>query len=72
MIFKGDLRQFHPMDALMFLSHLDLNGILSVKHEDKLLSLSFKNGFLVDAYSQLGDDKILRTIVFLNNINNLS
>ena len=64
MIFKGDLKQFHPMDALMFLSHLDLNGILSVKHEDKLLSLSFKNGFLVDAYSQLGDDKILRTIVF--------
>jgi uncharacterized protein DUF4388 len=64
MIFKGDLRQFHPMDALMFLSHLGLNGMLSVKFEDKLLSLSFKDGFLVDAYSQIGDDKILRTIIF--------
>lgn len=64
MIFKGDLRQFHPMDALMFLSHLDINGMLSVKLEDKLLSLSFKDGFLVDAYSQIGDDKILRTIIF--------
>jgi len=64
MIFKGDLRQFHPMDALMFLSHLGLNGMLSVTLGDKLLSLSFKDGFLVDAYSQIGDDKILRTIVF--------
>lgn len=64
MIFKGDLRQFHPMDALMFLSHLGLNGMMSVTLGDKLLSLSFKDGFLVDAYSQIGDDKILRTIVF--------
>ena len=64
MIFKGDLRQFHPVDALMFLSHLGLNGMLSVRLEDKLLSLSFKDGFLVDAYSQIGDNKILRTIIF--------
>ena len=64
MIFKGDLRQFHPVDALMFLSHLGLNGMLSVTLGDKLLSLSFKDGFLVDAYSQIGDGKILRTIIF--------
>ncbi|UCF82088.1 MAG: HDOD domain-containing protein, partial [Desulfobacteraceae bacterium] len=64
MIFKGDLRQFHPVDALMFVSHLGLNGMLSVRLEDKLLSLSFKDGFLVDAYSQIGDNKVLRTIIF--------
>jgi HD-like signal output (HDOD) protein len=62
MIFQGDLSKYHPADALMFLSQLSLNGVLSVALDDRVLTLSFKEGALIDAHSLVGDEKILRML----------
>jgi HD-like signal output (HDOD) protein len=62
MIFQGDLSKYHPADALMFLSQLSLNGVLSVALDDRVLTLSFKEGALIDAHSVVGDEKILRML----------
>jgi len=62
MIFDGDLSKYHPADALMFLSHLSLNGVLSIAHNDAIITLSIKEGYLLDAQSLRGDQKILRCL----------
>ena len=62
MIFQGDLSTYHPADALMFLSQLSLNGILSVARDEQLLTLTFKNGYLIDAQSAAGDEKMLQIL----------
>ncbi len=64
MIFNGDLSKYHPADAIMFLSQLSLNGILSVAENQRLITLSFKNGFIIDAHSAGGDAKILQSLIF--------
>ncbi|WP_372680744.1 HDOD domain-containing protein, partial [Desulfosarcina sp.] len=64
MIFNGDLSKYHPADAIMFLSQLNLNGILSVAENQRLITLSFKNGFIIDAHSANGDAKILQSLIF--------
>ncbi len=64
MIFNGDLSKYHPADAIMFLSQLNLNGILSVAEKQRLITLSFKNGFIIDAHSANGDAKILQSLIF--------
>ena len=70
MIFKGDLSRYHPADILMFLSHLNSNGILSIVHNDQVITILFKQGKIVDAQSALADEKILRIFLFKNFINN--
>ncbi|MCJ8500351.1 HDOD domain-containing protein [Desulfatitalea alkaliphila] len=62
MIFQGDLSKYHPADALMFMSQLSLNGVLSVAAGQRVLTLVFENGFLVDAHSTAGDDKFVRLL----------
>jgi len=62
MIFDGDLSKYHPADALMFLSHLGLNGVLSIAHNDAIITLSMKEGYLLDAQSLRGDQKIMRCL----------
>ncbi|RJQ83553.1 MAG: HDOD domain-containing protein [Desulfobacteraceae bacterium] len=64
MIFQGDLSKYHPADALMFLSQLSLNGVLSVAHDQQILTLSFNAGHLLDAQSAAGDEKILQALLF--------
>jgi HD-like signal output (HDOD) protein len=68
MIFQGELSKYHPADALMFLSQLSLNGVLSVSSGPRLLTLDFKDGFLLDAHSAAGDEKILRVLRFRKHI----
>jgi len=68
MIFKGELSKYHPADALMLLSQLGLNGVFSVSGDERMLSLSFKDGSLLDAQSALGDEKILRGLRFQKKI----
>jgi len=68
MIFQGDLSKYHPADALMFLSQLSLNGVLSVSCANRLLTLDFKDGFLLDAHSAGGDEKMLRVLRFRKHI----
>ena len=64
MIFNGDLSKYHPADAIMFLSQLNLNGVLSIALNQRLITLSFDNGFIVDAHSAKGDAKILQGLLF--------
>ncbi len=64
MIFNGDLSKYHPADAIMFLSQLSLNGILSIAENHRLITLSFNNGFIIDAHSAKGDTKILQGLIF--------
>lgn len=64
MIFKGDLSRYHPADALMFLSHLNLNGILSIAENDRIITLTFKDGMLQNAHSLRGDRMMMRCLRF--------
>ena len=68
MIFNGDLSKYHPADAIMYLSQLGMNGILSIAQEQRLITLSFNNGFIVDASSDKGDAKILQGLIFTRRI----
>jgi HD-like signal output (HDOD) protein len=64
MRFNGDLSKYHPADAIMFLSQLSLDGVLSVAHEQRLITLSFNHGFIIDAHSAKGDAKLLNALIF--------
>jgi HD-like signal output (HDOD) protein len=64
MLFNGDLSKYHPADAIMFLSQLNLNGVLSIGEQKELITLSFDNGYIVDAHSAKGDARILRSLIF--------
>lgn len=70
MIFKGELSRYHPADILMFLSHLGSNGILSITHDSQTLTVTLKDGKLVDAHSARTDEKTLRILFFKKIINN--
>lgn len=68
MIFQGDLSKYHPADALMFLSQLSLNGVLSIVRDPQILTLSFNAGHLLDAQSAAGDEKIMQALRFSNMV----
>ena len=68
MIFNGDLSKYHPADAIMFLSQLNLSGVLSIAVHQRVISLSFDNGFIVDAHSAKGDGKIIQGLLFNRRI----
>ncbi|MGD8701870.1 MAG: DUF4388 domain-containing protein, partial [Desulfosarcina sp.] len=68
MIFNGDLSKYHPADAIMFLSQLNLNGVFTIVEEQRLIALSFSNGFIIDAYSKQGDAKILQVLLYQRRI----
>jgi hypothetical protein len=64
MIFNGDLSKYHPADAIMFLSQLNLNGCSRSSENQRLIALSFSNGFIIDAHSKQGDAKILQALIY--------
>ncbi len=64
MRFNGDLSKYHPADAIMFLSQLSLNGVLSIAVGKRLITLGFNNGFIIDAYSSKGDARLLNALIF--------
>jgi HD-like signal output (HDOD) protein len=64
MNFDGDLSKYHPADALMFLSHLSVGGVLSIAHDTAIITVGIQDGFLIDAQSLQGDQKILRCLRF--------
>jgi len=70
LIFKGELSRFHPADILIFLSHLESNGVLSVRYNGETLTIALKDGRLVDTHSRQGDDKLLRILFFNKMIDN--
>ena len=68
MIFNGDLSKYHPADAIMFLSQLNLNGVFTIVEKQRLIALSFSNGFIIDAYSKQGDTKMLQVLLYQRRI----
>lgn len=64
MIFQGDVSKYHPADALMFLSQLSLNGVLTIACEQQIVILTFKAGHIADAHSRAGDEKLLQVLRF--------
>ena len=69
MIFKGDLSKYHPADAMMFLSQVGLDGILSIADKDCIITLTFKAGRILDAQSARGDRKLLRCLQHEGRLN---
>jgi len=58
-MFNGDISRFSPADLLLFLTHLGKEGVLTVRRGDEILSLSFKDGGLIAAHSELVEGKVL-------------
>ena len=64
MNFNGDLSNFFPPDLLMFLANLHKEGVLTVSRDDQVLTISFKNGALVDGCSAATDEKFIKALFF--------
>ena len=58
-MFQGDISNFSPADLLVFLAHLNKEGVLTVRRQDESLCFSFCQGFLIDAHSGHIDRRIL-------------
>lgn len=54
-MFKGELAQFAPADLLLFLCHMNKEGVLTVRHEREVLGLQFQRNMLVDAHCEAAD-----------------
>lgn len=64
MEFKGDLIKFNQTDLFNFISQLDNEGILTIFSEDDLVTISFKDGYVVDAHSDLNEKKLLLILYY--------
>ena len=62
-MFQGDIAQFAPADLLLFLSHMNKEGVLTVRQDDASLSLSFRRNLIVDAGCEAAEDLILEMLV---------
>ena len=58
-MFQGDISQFAPADLLLFLSHMNKEGVLSVHRGEAALSLSFRRNLLVDAGCEEAEELML-------------
>lgn len=58
-MFQGDIAQFAPVDLLLFLSHMNKEGVLSVRRGDETLSVSFRRNLVVDAESEAAERLIM-------------
>jgi len=61
-MFQGDIAQFTPADLLLFLSHMNKEGILTVQQDDDALSLSFRRNLIVDASCEPAERLILEML----------
>jgi HD-like signal output (HDOD) protein len=61
-MFQGDIAQFAPADLLLFLSHMNKEGVLTVRREDTALSLSFRRNLIVDADCEAAEELVLETL----------
>ncbi len=56
---QGDIANFAPADLLVFLAHLNKEGVLTVRTDAGSLNLSFQRGLLVDVQSEAADARVL-------------
>jgi len=61
-MFQGDIAQFAPADLLLFLSHMNKEGVLTVCQQDTSLSLSFRRNLIVDAGCEAAEDLVIETL----------
>ncbi|MEZ4388090.1 MAG: HDOD domain-containing protein [Candidatus Krumholzibacteriia bacterium] len=61
-VFQGDIAQFAPADLLLFLCHMNKEGVLTVRRDDDVVSVSFRGNLLVDAVSDPGERLILERL----------
>ncbi|HOX24163.1 MAG TPA: HDOD domain-containing protein [Candidatus Krumholzibacteria bacterium] len=61
-MFKGDIAQFAPADLLLFLCHMNKEGVLTVGSGAEAISLGFRRHLLVDAYCEASDRLILECL----------
>ncbi len=59
---KGDLTRFSPGDLLTFLSHLNVEGVLTVNRGDQDLNIHFRSGGVAAASSDQADGKVLASL----------
>ena len=67
MFYKGNLSNFYPQDLLVFLSSSEQDGYLTVESPGAL-SITIKDGLVVDAFSLKGDNLLLRTLFLKKRI----
>ncbi len=58
-MFQGDIAQFAPADLLLFLCHMNKEGVLTVRQGETSLNLAFRRNFLVDGGCEAADDLVL-------------
>jgi HD-like signal output (HDOD) protein len=61
-MFQGDIAQFAAADLLLFLSHMNKEGVLSVRQAEAVLSLSFRRNLLVDATCEAAEELVLEDL----------
>ncbi len=59
---QGDISKFAPADLLLFLSHMNKEGVLFVHQGEVALTLSFRGQLLVDAGCEAADDLVLEIL----------
>jgi len=61
-MFKGDIAQFAPADLLLFLCHMNKEGVLTVRHDGEAINIGFRRHLLVDAHCEASDRLILERL----------
>jgi HD-like signal output (HDOD) protein len=61
-MFQGDIAQFAPADLLLFLCHMNKEGVLSVRQGEASLNLSFRRNLLVDGSCDATEELVLETL----------
>ncbi len=66
MFYKGNLSNFYPPDLLVFLASSEQDGYLTVQNPEPI-SITIKDGMVVNAFSPKGDNLLLR-VLFLKKL----
>ncbi len=66
---QGDLINFYPPDILTFAASLNKEGILTIKDNTNILTITLKGNFIIDAHSETADKKIIKSLFIYRLIN---
>jgi HD-like signal output (HDOD) protein len=61
-MFQGDIAQFAPADLLLFLCHMNKEGVLCVRQGEASLSLAFRRHLLVDGGCEAAEELVLEML----------
>ena len=66
---QGDLINFYPPDILTFAASLNKEGILTIKDNTNILTITLKDNCIIDAHSETADKKIIKSLFIYRLIN---